>query len=157
MTGAYIKIDCEWMLHATSKLSDSETGRLFTAILQYAAHEPICELNGREAILWPLFVHLMESDSDTIIISKIRRGEQHPNWKGGITTENQKQRNSPEYVRWRKCVFSRDDYTCRTCGKHGGDLRAHHIKPFAKYADLRLDLSNGITLCEKCHRETHGR
>lgn len=29
------------------------------------------------------------------------------------------------------------------------------IKSFAKFPDLRYELSNGLTLCIKCHKEYH--
>lgn len=64
-------------------------------------------------------------------------------------------RESKAYSEWRKEVFSRDNYTCRKCGKHGGTLNAHHIKPYAKYESLRTDLDNGITLCVECHKKEH--
>lgn len=64
-------------------------------------------------------------------------------------------RNSLEYVEWRNKVFDRDKYTCKKCGQVGGQLNAHHIKPFATHEDLRFELSNGMTLCVKCHREVH--
>ena len=67
----------------------------------------------------------------------------------------QRIRNSQEYKDWRKAVFERDNYTCQSCGKHGGKLNAHHIKPFKDYPKLRLVLDNGITLCAECHKEAH--
>lgn len=64
-------------------------------------------------------------------------------------------RKSSEYTQWRTAVFERDDYTCQRCGVRGGSLNAHHIKPFAGHIDCRFDVDNGVTLCEKCHREVH--
>lgn len=65
------------------------------------------------------------------------------------------QRKTPQYAAWRTAVFERDGYRCAICGEVGGRLNAHHIKPFARYPDLRLDVDNGITLCEECHKEVH--
>lgn len=64
-------------------------------------------------------------------------------------------RNSVEYIDWRTNVFSRDGFKCQICGQVGGELNAHHIKPFAKYVKLRYEISNGITLCKKCHINVH--
>jgi 5-methylcytosine-specific restriction endonuclease McrA len=60
-------------------------------------------------------------------------------------------RQSAKYKEWRTAVFTRDDYTCRRCNKRGGHLHAHHIKPFALFPELRMDVSNGLTLCVPCH------
>jgi 5-methylcytosine-specific restriction endonuclease McrA len=92
-------------------------------------------------------------------ISKSLRGSKAPNWRGGISTENELQRKQRRYYYWRKSVFERDNYTCVDCGarsKKGNrvELNADHIKPFAKFKELRFDLDNGRTLCVECHRKT---
>ena len=84
-------------------------------------------------------------------------GPNHPNWKGGLSTPNEKIRTSGKYVEWRKEVFLRDSWTCQHCGQVGGGLHAHHIMSFSKYPFLRLDINNGITLCVPCHSQVHNR
>lgn len=64
-------------------------------------------------------------------------------------------RNNTTYQKWRLLVFERDNYTCQLCGQRGGNLNAHHIKPYKNFPELRLKLSNGLTLCEKCHKNLH--
>jgi len=56
--------------------------------------------------------------------------------------------------RWRKAVFERDNFTCQECKERGGYLEAHHIKPFAYFPELRFEVTNGQTLCRKCHDKT---
>lgn len=68
---------------------------------------------------------------------------------------DRQQRSSPEYNKWRKEVYERDNYSCQDCGKRGGILNAHHLKSFKKYKRLRYKIDNGITLCEKCHKDRH--
>lgn len=79
----------------------------------------------------------------------------HWNWKGGITEGNRKLRNSKAMRNWRHTVFVRDNYTCQKCNKKGVALNAHHIKHFATHPDLRFDITNGVTLCKRCHIEIH--
>ena len=55
---------------------------------------------------------------------------------------------------WRKAVFERDNYTCQICRVRGKYLEADHIKPFAYFPELRFELTNGRTLCRKCHDKT---
>lgn len=87
-----------------------------------------------------------------------RRGEAAPNWRGGVTVENQILRQSLEYRVWRTAVFERDSYTCQRCGDaRGGNLRAHHIERWADNRELRFDVENGTTVCEPCHIAIHQR
>lgn len=89
---------------------------------------------------------------------KSPRGPANPNYKDGKVTERRGIRFSTEYKRWRFDVFARDSFTCQDCGDNrGGDLNAHHIKGFADFPELRLELSNGITLCQKCHDKIHDK
>lgn len=79
-----------------------------------------------------------------------RRGSAHHAWRGGITPINAAIRNSPAMKNWKREIFERDNFTCQVCGKRGGRLVADHIKPFSLYPDLRLDVSNGRTICKPC-------
>lgn len=71
------------------------------------------------------------------------------------TKAERDKRTSPEYNAWRKAVFVRDSYTCKQCGKVGGKIQAHHIKPYKNNPDLRLAIENGITYCIPCHKSAH--
>ena len=84
-----------------------------------------------------------------------QRGENHGNWKGGITPKNEKIRKSIEYKSWRENVFARDNWICQKCGERGGKLASHHLHNFADFFELRASIENGITLCKKCHIEFH--
>jgi len=60
-------------------------------------------------------------------------------------------------IQWVNKVFKRDDYTCMLCKERGKNLEAHHVKRWVDYPELRFELSNGITLCKKCHLLTRGK
>lgn len=67
--------------------------------------------------------------------------------------ETAKKRNNYKYRKWRESVILRDG-CCQECGSKT-NLVAHHVKSFSKYPLLRTEISNGITLCEKCHKKLH--
>mgnify|MGYP006296645991 CR=1 FL=1 len=102
----------------------------------------------------------------------------HWNWKGGKSTLSENIRSLKESNEWKYNIYRRDDYMCQECGQKGGQLEAHHKKPFAKLLQeflkeydqfspiedketlVRLaikwkpfwDVNNGETLCKDCHR-----
>lgn len=90
-------------------------------------------------------------------IGKYYEGELNYNYNPSKTEEErQDKRQYRDYENWRKQVFQRDCYTCRSCGDaKGGNLVAHHLYGYSKYKELRTELSNGITLCNKCHKDFH--
>ena len=90
------------------------------------------------------------------ILSTFRppKGEEHWNWKGGVSSDRVKIYNTPEYTSWRTEVFKRDKYQCRMC-KTKGQLHAHHIVPWAADPSLGLAVTNGMTLCTSCHVNVH--
>ena len=90
-------------------------------------------------------------------MSNSHKGSKCHLWKGGITKENSKIRNSIEIRLWRELVFARDNWTCQKTNQRGGDLVAHHIENFSMLPELRTSIENGITLSKKIHREFHNR
>jgi len=56
-----------------------------------------------------------------------------------------------------KCKNELPENFPRFENEEGGILNAHHIKKFKDYPKLRLEISNGITLCVECHRKAHTR
>lgn len=85
-----------------------------------------------------------------------KTGDKARNWQGGKTGAGQLIRSSVQFRQWRKAVFERDKYICQMCGISGAKayLQADHIKPFAYFPELRLDITNGRTLCRECHKLT---
>lgn len=88
-----------------------------------------------------------------------KRGEMHPNWRGGVTPLRQAFYSS---CAWKKACFlvwRRDGAVCQRCGlryKDGGGMsfHVHHLVSFAD-PDLRAEPNNLILLCEICHLFVH--
>jgi len=83
------------------------------------------------------------------------RGKCHWNWMGGITPEYRKIRSTLETTQWKRICLERDNFVCQKCGQSGGVLNVHHINNFSEFSELRTITTNGITFCEKCHKEFH--
>jgi len=75
-------------------------------------------------------------------------------WDGFKSPKMTRIRQSSEYRKWRQAVFERDHFRCQQCPTKGVHLRAHHIKSFVEFPELRFDVNNGKTLCLTCHRKT---
>lgn len=88
---------------------------------------------------------------------KPRIGEENPNYNFQKTDEERENgRLIMGYTEWRNSVYQRDNYTCVCCkDDKGGKLNAHHIESYDWCREKRLDLQNGVTLCETCHTEFH--
>ena len=127
-------------------LSKPELDNLLEVIRAFINDEEMPEFIYADEIVFILIKDSLEKDRDRI--RKIKRTIE----KNG---ENNFIRHSKEYAEWRKAVFERDGYNCQICGKHGGKLNAHHKERFVDCPEKRLDINNGITLCEDCHKQVH--
>jgi 5-methylcytosine-specific restriction endonuclease McrA len=84
----------------------------------------------------------------------VKKGEEHWNWKGGVTSLTQRTRTSEESHAWKLAVLHRDGYSCRMCGSKE-NLQAHHINSWADFPEDRFILENGLTMCKPCHDTYH--
>ena len=84
-------------------------------------------------------------------------GENSPNWNQNLTDEHRmNKRRIQGYDEWRSAVYEKDNYTCKCCGDdRGGNLVAHHVESYNSNEELRTEVSNGITMCEQCHKNFH--
>ena len=86
--------------------------------------------------------------------SRLRTGKKPGPPLGNIPWNKEKftseKRKSRRHIDWSKKVRERDGYLCTECGKKE-NLLAHHIIPWKENETLRFDISNGKTLCSRCH------
>lgn len=92
------------------------------------------------------------------------RGENNPNWQGGIGRKSLEPRFKADYVVWRKRIILKFRNKCSICGKNLGikckccNQRiwrfTHHIKSVKDFPELATKVDNGILLCSECHDKT---
>lgn len=87
---------------------------------------------------------------------KVLPPNEHNAWKGGVTKITQIGRGGKKYKIWQRKVFNRDGFRCVWCGGNER-LEADHIKRWSTHPKLRYKLSNGRTLCMKCHNKTRNK
>jgi hypothetical protein len=112
---------------------------------------------------------------------EIKRGKDHPSWKGGYShLRCLIYANKNLYLNWKFPIFKRDNFKCTNCG-HDRNLTIHHDKQKMseiyhiivpddfdsinvsyeekqKVSDLIAEYHiknkvSGIVLCKKCHKE----
>lgn len=99
-----------------------------------------------------------EKSSQTVaLINKGKFGRLNHRWNPNLTDKERLYfRGYVEYKAWRQSVYVRDCFTCQNClFDNSGNLIAHHLDSYADYPDKRLDIDNGITLCNICHDDFH--
>jgi hypothetical protein len=83
--------------------------------------------------------------------SSHKSGPEHWNWKGGCNTGWDDLRASPAYQAWKAAVHARDGDVCQLCSEQTLAPHAHHIIMKVVSPELVFEVSNGITLCPRCH------
>jgi hypothetical protein len=91
-------------------------------------------------------------------------GENHPRWNGALTKDDRDRQienrcgSDMKRVRWMNKVYNRDGFLCQKCKiKNAGKLCAHHVYSWNTHKSLRYVSLNGLTLCQGCHKEFHGK
>ena len=153
--------DFMYNLYVTQRKSKKELGDMYN-----------CSPNVFDTVLTNLNIPI-RGDSESKIGLMV--GENHPNWKGGITSLYMRLREAFETQLTQKAM-QKDNFCCQLCGSKK-NLQVHHIVPFKKIlsdiisehpeyniennkeelykiavTDSRfLDLNNLVTYCKECH------
>jgi len=94
---------------------------------------------------------------------RLSAGQQHiamKDWTGFRADHWKRVRSSGEWAEWRNAVFARDGFRCVDCGAASTrqvPIDPHHIWPKARYPKRVFDVTNGVTLCRKCHLAVNGK
>jgi hypothetical protein len=119
-----------------------------------ASYKFICETHGEFTAIWD---NVRNGHGCKRCYLQNNRGENNVNYNPNKTDEERERgRLIQGYDKWRIEVFERDKYTCVLCGDNrGGNLNAHHLDGYNWCKEKRIDVDNGVTLCESCHFDFH--
>lgn len=97
------------------------------------------------------------------VLGEIRRldqserwsGENNPMWKGAVERSDYTWRNK----KWREDILNLFNYTCGICKQIFSEdkLIAHHLNGANWDIENRLNLDNGVCLCDKDHKAFHSK
>lgn len=137
------------------KLGFEKAGYILSAkkyINSYSKLEYICPKGHSWAITWDSWKKGKRCSICANIDNSIRfSGENHWNWKGGISCEPYCQDWTKEFKEY---IKERDDYKCLNpyCNsKNSGDLTVHHID----YNKKLCGPENLITICRSCNAKAN--
>jgi hypothetical protein len=109
---------------------------------------------GKETIKYISSLKAGSSKSCGCLRIELMTGENNRGWKGGVWDERRNPKHKREFGVWNYAVKKRDNRTCQRC-QSIEKIHAHHIVNYASNKELGLDVNNGITLCESCHKLFH--
>lgn len=103
--------------------------------------------------------HIKACDKCLVVMNNERKNRYKKYQSTRNDTDSQKFYNSRAWKKTRDRIKSRDNNLCLYClfinkKIRGMDL-VHHIKEEKEFVKLKLDETNLISLCEKCHRYIH--
>lgn len=112
------------------------------------------KLKGRK-VTWGDKISEGKKGKQTSPETGFKPGENHWNWRGGVSQERELIANRSKERPWAKKVKKRDNWICQECGAKDGKMIAHHIIFWTPKAKSNYDLNNGKTLCNSCHVKLH--
>ena len=139
------------------------TLKIKTTDLRQGSHFQVwVKCDNCEKIYKTLYRNYVRYQTDGLIYccdcaSKVKNsGEKNHNYNPEISQEErEKGRNYPEYREFILKVLKRDNYTCQCCNVKAKNIVVHHLDGYHWCKEKRTQLSNGITLCESCHKNFH--
>lgn len=138
--------------NALSKLSDADRLAAYDALVEYGL-DGLEDAEGVSAAILEAFKPLIDANNRKFENGK--KGGRPKTLSKSQTEDGETFRNTADYMRWRDAVMTKGGNRCAKCGATSGQLNAHHIKNIYDFPELRLDVDNGIILCNTCHAEEH--
>ena len=149
----------------TKDLSGKKYNRL--TVLQYVGRTKnrgslwkcICECGTIKILLGRAFVSGRQKSCGCFHKEYLRTlsDSNSPFWNPNLTIEDRiKRRNIPGLEEWSFNVKKAYNFICYICKySKGNKLVSHHLNSWDIHPQQRLDLQNGVCLCEDCHKDFH--